>query len=128
MDSNFSLVLFRETSAQHFDIANGMYKIGISVRSKKCTALEWTDMVGIRDRTVETAARHAGYDIVTMVNATLRKGTMTMLPFHNFTAALHGSHPYDEEIGGECTHFCTTPLLWIPLWRTLRIAMDTAFQ
>ena len=128
MDSNFSLVLFRETSAQHYNIANGMYKIGISLRSKKCTPLEWTDMVGIRDRRVEMAARHAGYDIVPMTNATLRKGTMTMLPFHNFTAALHGSHPYDEKIGGECTHYCTTPFLWMPLWRTLRIAMDTAFQ
>ena len=128
MDSNFSLILFRETSAQHFDIANGMFKNGVTFRSKKCTPLEWTETVGIRNRIVETAARHAGYDIVPMTNATLREGTITMLPFHNFTAELYGSHPYDEEKGGECTHYCTTPFLWMPLWRTLRIAMDAAFH
>jgi hypothetical protein len=40
------------------------------------------------------------------------------LPFFNLTAQLHYLHP------SECTHYCSTPYLWMPIWRSLRLAMD----
>lgn len=125
-NATFSRVFFRETSAQHFDIAGGTYSHE-KHRSTKCTPLEWSNQVGTRDAATKVAAREAGYDIVSPTDSS-DESKLVMLPFHNFTAQLHGNHPYDPSRAiGECTHFCSTPLLWMPLWRTLRIALDTAF-
>ena len=134
-NATYSLLLFRETTAQHFDIPDGMYSYH-GHRSQKCTSLEWTDTVWRRDRTVLAAARAAGYNIVSPNNVSLGKHHMVSLPYHNFTAQLHDSHPsfedseslFHNESQGECTHYCSSPLLWVPLWRTLRIAVDTAYS
>jgi hypothetical protein len=128
-----SLLLFRETTAQHFDTPTGMYGMyDIDHRSMKCTPLEWTHEVGSRDRAVVDAARAAGYDVASPSEAASDK--LVILPFHNFTAQLYDSHPHDAgEFNNstnqqDCTHYCLSPFLWVPLWRTLRIAMDAAYR
>jgi hypothetical protein len=45
-------------------------------------------------------------------------GEIVILPFYDFTSKLYDLHP------GECTHYCSTPFLWLPLWRSFRVAMD----
>jgi hypothetical protein len=133
-NSTFSLVVFRETTAQHFDTPSGMYLL-VDRRSSSCTALEWTEDVGRRDQAVRNAAMAVGYDPVSPTESSYfgDRNKMVVLPFHNYTAELHGGHPidhghYNNITQGECTHFCSTPLLWVPLWRTLRITMDTALS
>ena len=134
-NATYSLLLFCETTAQHFDIPNGMYSYH-GHRSQTCTPLEWTDTVGKRDRTVLAAAQAAGYHIVSPNNVSLGKLQLVSMPYHNFTAQLHDSHPsvqdsnslFHNDSVGECTHYCSSPLLWVPLWRTLRIALDTAYS
>ena len=130
-NATFSLLLFSETTAQHFDTPSGHYKSGFPHRSRNCTRLEWTDAVGFRDRTVRNAAQKAGYEVVSPKGAEASSGKtkLIILPFHNFTAHLYESHPFFQknEPFGECTHYCTTPFLWVPIWRTFRVAMDTAY-
>jgi hypothetical protein len=46
---------------------------------------------------------------------------LTILPFREYTSQFHDLHAT-----GDCSHFCTTPSLWMPLWRTLRLALDNA--
>jgi hypothetical protein len=55
---------------------------------------------------------------------------VTILPFSEWTRPLHGLHPYNskdddndddgEETGGDCTHYCSSPFLYLPLWRSIR--------
>jgi hypothetical protein len=49
--ATFSRIFFRETSAQHFDIPGGTHQ-SEHHRGPSCTALEWTQYVGNRDRAV----------------------------------------------------------------------------
>ena len=52
---------------------------------------------------------------------------VTVLPFADFTKALHGLHPYEEAgggKGGDCTHYCSTPFVYYPLWRSIRMALQ----
>jgi hypothetical protein len=132
-NSTFSLVLFRETTAQHYDTPSGLYHF-LPHRSLECSSLEWTGEVGRRDQAVRNAALAVGYDLVSPERAMFGdRNKMVVLPFHNYTAELHAGHPndhgpYNNITRGECTHLCSTPLLWVPLWRTLRIALDAAFS
>ena len=132
-NSTFSLIVFRETTAQHFDTPSGLSHF-LPHRSEFCTPLEWNGEVGLRDQAVRNAAMAVGYELVSPSESCFDdKNKMVVLPFHNYTAELHAGHPIDRGIyknitKGECTHFCSTPLLWVPLWRTLRIALDAAFS
>lgn len=112
-NATFSLILYRETSAQHFDVPGGMYSKQHH-RSSNCSALEWTAEVGKRDRAVTKAAQDAGYQIVSPTGASLFADKLVVLPYHNFTAQLHDDHPLDGG-AGECTHYCSSPRLWMPL-------------
>ncbi len=129
-NSTFSLILFRETTAQHFDVPGGMYSHDLS--STNCTPIQWTENVGRRDRVVRDAALQAGYEVISSPrNASL--GKLVMLSYHNFTVPLHGIHPvnhgdFKNATNGECTHYCSTPFLWMPLWRTMRISLDAAYS
>jgi hypothetical protein len=61
---------------------------------------------------------------------------IAILPYYNFSAKLHDLHiildidsaKNKTEYRGECTHFCSTPFLWLPLWRSFRLAMDRQFS
>jgi hypothetical protein len=48
-------------------------------------------------------------------------GELVILPFRKFTHDLHYAH------GTECTHYCSSPHLWLPVWRALRLSMDRLF-
>lgn len=43
---------------------------------------------------------------------------LVLLPYRQYTDPLSYFHP------NECSHYCHDPHLWLPIWRTLRIAMD----
>jgi hypothetical protein len=46
------------------------------------------------------------------------KNELIYLPYRGYAVPLHYIHP------GECTHYCHHPHIWLPIWRSLRIAMD----
>jgi hypothetical protein len=50
---------------------------------------------------------------------------VTILPFAEWTRPLHDLHPYDDddEGGGDCTHYCSSPFLYMPLWRSIRVGI-----
>jgi len=39
-----------------------------------------------------------------------------ILPFYKITASRHDLHPQDN---ADCTHFCSSPMLYLPLWESL---------
>jgi hypothetical protein len=149
-EGNISLVAFRETSAQHHNntwIGGGEYK---GRTSNECvpTTIQMTDdaTFGWRDRVFTKAAQEIGYrvhlahprssldeikkkraiaKVDTATNTSTTSGTsihtsdIFILPFANFSFNFHELHKANE-----CTHYCSTPYLWYPIWISLRLSME----
>jgi hypothetical protein len=144
------LVAWRETSAQHFNTTHGEYSA--SVIQKGCNPIQRAPRPGytLRSDNMMEAARLANWtvawandpDFATTRPPPLIKagqkpsetssssgnsrgstilGELVILPFREFTHDLHYAH------GTECTHYCSSPHLWLPVWRALRLAMDRLF-
>jgi hypothetical protein len=55
---------------------------------------------------------------------------VVVLPYFNFTSQHHGMHPKGgdkEDDFQDCTHYCSSPYVYYPLWRSLRLAMERQF-
>jgi hypothetical protein len=109
---HLKLLAWRETSAQHYDTPGGHF-----IPDKP------TDYcVPMREEDFEGGNR-LGEMMRDVLN---RTGTgshqLTILPFREYTSQLHALHTGTEN---DCSHFCSTPSLWLQLWRTLRIAFDS---
>lgn len=121
---SFALLAWRETTAQHFNNPGGEFiRIGST-----CAPLATNDtLLGWRESLVQRAAQEMGYQI-TISDETMAYSSapeegheLFVLPFFNFTSSLHYLRPIG---GGDCTHFCSNPFVWKPLWRSLRLALD----
>jgi hypothetical protein len=131
---DISLFAYRETTAQHFDTPLGEWP-AISKPSHNFTPLTETKrrdpLFGWRKRDILDAVNKSGFTFVPvdpsgkipMPPLLLHsdKDEIAMLPFTEFTSDFHDLHP------NECTHYCSTPHLWIPLWRSLRLSMERRF-
>jgi hypothetical protein len=126
---NISLLAFQEVSAQHFNTTAGAWVRGTSntcvpLPTENSTLMS-SDRFRWRQHVLHASARQAGYNVVVATDASLprpkQKGgsdELVILPFYNFTVPLFDLHP------NKCTHYCSTPFLWMPIWRSLRLAMD----
>jgi hypothetical protein len=61
--------------------------------------------IGAGERSASDGAPASGPDLV-------------VLPYRDFMMPLHDLH------GKECTHFCASAYQYVPIWRSLRLAMD----
>ena len=129
-DTNLTLVAWRETSAQHFNSSGGHY--GIKREGNKCVPLGSNGEVeaeGYRIPLMKDAASMAGLSWVNILDpppdqAADTRNELVFLPYRNFTAPLYYMHPHDAE----CTHYCHTPFVWLPIWRNIRLALDRALR
>ncbi|KAL3943202.1 MAG: hypothetical protein SGBAC_002732 [Bacillariaceae sp.] len=124
-DANLTMLAWRETSAQHLDSDGGHY--GLATKSRKCVPISADHHAGFRRPIMQRAAENAGLRWRSLVEADFstqpvdkERNEIVFLPFRDYTVPLHYLHP------NECTHYCHTPYLWLPLWRSLRIALDRA--
>lgn len=134
-DNDVKLVAWRETSAQHFKIAGGHFptnqlKLASVIGSQGCHPMQHFEDE-YRIATVQRAANMSGYgwrDMLTDTDEEMAKANNTpeliFLPFRNFSSAFWDLHASDHD----CSHFCSTPHLWMPIWRMLRLAMDRTFE
>lgn len=126
---NPALIAFRETSAQHFNSTGGEYhgRVGDACAPNPANA----EVFGWRDREFLLVAQEQDFNIrhadhnntIASNNITTDKNKTAVneiyiLPFAKYSAKFHELHQ------GECTHFCSTPFLWYPLWRSLRLSME----
>jgi hypothetical protein len=128
---NISLLAFRETSAQHFNTTGGEWPQEKTRQSTgTCVPLQDDDnLVGWRDRLFWNMSRDRGYNLVVADPSKKEiadtpasdQQEIVIVPFLNFTRGLYDLHPK------ECTHYCSTPHIWYPLWRSLRLSMDWKF-
>ena len=144
------LLVHRETTAQHFDSLEGEFSMR-NMTAKGCVPMKHapmnSPMYNWRQKCVEKGAKKANIPVLYAgpampplpvsntigsnddLNGTQRVqpnnfnyNELVILPYHEFTSKMHRFHG-----GTDCTHYCSTPILYAPLWRSLRIAMDRQF-
>jgi hypothetical protein len=160
--SSSQLLIWRETSAQHFDADGGDWGLRktndtVSTSTNQCVPIRnfTTAAAAWRESKVLAAAKAQGYRVVSAMDTTTpyqldepptwsssqedevvmkddHSGShptppppppeLVILPWWNFTAQLHMMHPATE-----CTHYCYSPFLYVPLWKGLRLAMDRRY-
>lgn len=128
------LLVWREQSAQHFDAPGGHW--GQKFNSDNCTVLREPQTNWETVKTIQGVARNLNisfsspYDKnhhttaagVASSSSHKKNPHLHYIPFRDFTGQFHDIHPQ------ECTHYCSTPYLWLPYWRTLRIIMDQQLE
>ena len=113
------LLLHRETTAQHFATPTGSFVRDNPI--EQCRVLPLHNITSWRDEVIQRVFRN-----ITLTNhADLRLGWIPFFQFSLAQAKLHSSIVPNVGRGGpDCTHFCSTPFLWMPLWRGWRIALE----
>jgi hypothetical protein len=120
---SLKLVAWRQTTAQHYNEPGGHYRPEIDF-SSACVPIDLATDEDFRLPLMETASEKAGYTILDALDPSFQslprqdRNELVVLPFRQYTSGLHYLHP------GECTHFCNDPHVWLPIWRSLRIALD----
>jgi hypothetical protein len=100
-----NIVLFRETSAQHWNHTDtGYFALDGDSTLSSCTP--------VADSSPEYDWRNR--DVRQIIENEELKG-IHIIPFHDITAPLHDMHP-DSEVWEDCTHFCYFPQMWQPVW------------
>jgi hypothetical protein len=133
--SKVELLLWRETSAQHFPTDTGDFQLKIKDITE-CVPLHHNRTRSTKTRGVRKAAQEAGYRFLTLQEYVQNKDggreesttprritndnnpTLVMLPFYEYTRKLLHLH------AGECTHYCHSTDVWLPIFRGLRLALD----
>lgn len=137
---NFTLLAYRESTAQHFDSPDGDYYYQRNPNTTQCLPIRGGPNVGWREPIVKERATNAGFRVIRIDGPSIMAlprehpqnimtpapPEMVVLPFFNFTVPHHDLHPIEAGRNGEpdCTHFCSTPYLWLPVWRSLRLALE----
>jgi len=127
------LLAFRETAAQHFGADGGEYFLPrVTNEQQRCIPHPSQTTWGWREAMLSQVAREHNFTVKvadallgTTNNADDPPREIVWLPFLNFTTELYFLHPISR--GKDCTHFCQTPFVWMPLWRSLRLAVDRTF-
>jgi hypothetical protein len=126
---NFTLLMHRETTAQHFDALAGDFSLRSANASSRCVPVEYDANVSAwRERMVEQATKKALNKYVRIepplppISRNKKRPELLVIPYYNFTALHHHMHPSTE-----CSHYCSSPFIYYPLWRSLRLAMDRQY-
>lgn len=143
--SKVQLVVHRETSAQHFDIPGGDYSMWAKDKANRqdiCVKAIHDNTTYWREPALYQQAKQEGFNYIVAGTGGIHrdeiefrkpvapKRDILVLPWYKFTEPFYTSHQ-DKEPGSEgdpdCTHFCGSPFLYYPLWRSLRLAMDRQY-
>jgi hypothetical protein len=136
------LVAWREATAQHFNADNGYFPgnvPGFGLSDCRAASETTTTDAHFRVPILQQACANLGVAFVDAFDPAFssppsapaatgetppssfpsQRQELIMLPFFDFTRQLHYMHGTSE-----CTHFCHSSYLWLPVWRGLRLAMD----
>lgn len=138
---HYRLLFFRESSAQHFASDSGEFmpwwrqeeerqQMGNSSGSgdaPKCVKHALKSHVGWRYGALGRVAQAAGWKLSTSDSASSDDAAkeLIVIPFAQYTAELfflHPTHTVSKTL--DCTHFCQSPYLWWPVWRSIRLGME----
>jgi hypothetical protein len=135
---SFAFLGNRETAAQRNDNTGGEFDYGKKWHLADCVDEIPLDdrLFGWREILAKDIAEKYGYNVLTSDSSLLERSmnrtqihrskssTLFTIPFLNYTRRLGHIHKRkmnnNTEEFHDCTHyFCTSPFLWMPLWRSI---------
>ena len=134
--ANVPLLSWKETSTQHYETLGGHFSYRAIEEGTSCVPVPKDGFDSPRSMSITnwmsdlmrdmqwTLLSTAGQSDFMSAPSTPGKQELVMIPFRSFTSSLWEMHPAFPD----CTHFCSTPFLWLPIWRSLRVAIDRAIQ
>jgi hypothetical protein len=114
------LLVWRETSAQHFDSPGGHY--GPGMNSSQCVPTYGSrrhHWAGVRLPILQQTT--------TVQNVSTWNSTDSILfiPYREFTKGLFHLHNAQQVNGKQdCSHYCHTPYVWMPIWWHLKRGVE----
>ena len=127
------LIIWKETSTQHYNNTGGHYSWNTIEKQTSCAPIREAEIQSSLSTTnwmselinklnwTLLSTDHADFASIPYIDG---KQEIVMAPFRDFTSSLWEMHPPFPD----CTHFCSTPFLWLPIWRSIRMAMDRALR
>ena len=92
--------------------------IGSVVSSTAFPDLTFSYCQPLKDESAFDAQNWQNPIVVEMLQTLDPGGLIGIAPFFRLTAGHHDLHPSG---GRDCTHFCSAPLLWAPVWDYLAL-------
>jgi hypothetical protein len=120
------LLIWRETTTQHYFTTGGYYAKNLK---QPCSPLNESKLTttSVYMNAMVNVAKSMNWSYVytdepDFGHKPLRNDSreLVIIPFRQYTIPMHNLHPS----AGDCSHYCSTPYLWLPLWRSLRLAID----
>jgi hypothetical protein len=129
-EKKVKVVFYRETSAQHFDGMGGDFFLARNASQLgHCVPQSEHENGGWRDKYVADAAQLNDFTIFSAGRLPSKSDTnprLIVLPFFHVTRPFHDLHGWNVYAAHDmdCTHYCSVPYLWWPLWRSWRVALE----
>lgn len=136
-----NVIIWREPVSQHYDTLTGDYATVSRNAPVNCTehpylrsnSVHPPDKLSLYQVNMMRITQQMGLGTVNAGNmnssSSIGKGDgmpsgspLFVLPLTQYTRPIHYLHPG----GNDCTHICYTPLLWMPVWRSLRRVVENA--
>jgi hypothetical protein len=124
------LLIWRETTSQHYDNPGGHFdregldgetscvNVPLSEQTNQPAAVDWMQELVVQQMNWTMIDASAPNFVSTPRSSGQQE--LVMIPFRRFTSYLWDLHPGFPD----CSHFCSTPFVWVPIWRSLRLAID----
>jgi len=123
--SNLKLLLWRENSAQPYNSTGGHYVGGkTGVGCVRPTTEMLAEAGGFRYNATQQVLQQQQPQSSNNNNSS--QPLFRILPFRAYTMQFYDLHL--NSMQKDCSHFCSTPSLWLYLWRTLRLALEEAVR
>ena len=138
--SRVELIIQRETTAQHFDVPGGDFKEWNNKKGQdpsmryECVAHVPGESTNWREKYLDNAMSHHNFTRI-MAGPSMppllagNPPEVITLPYHNFTQRFPTMHPNggNATLLHDCTHYCSSPFIYMTLWRSIRLAMDRKY-
>ena len=114
---------YNKTGNQHFFHTNKMKEIANKLGINFISPIEGYTSFPINNVNMMDSSNADDGSGRTAINNTIQQNpknpSLHFIPYRDFTSQFPDIHRK-----GECSHFCSTPDLWVPIWRTLRLIVD----
>lgn len=126
------VIMWRERIAQHHHSEGGEWDLLPDDQPEKrvCHDVEfgWRAPYQWRENIIKKIILLHGMNIqwTNQTAVAVLPGAVFWLPIFERSLAWTSYHPSNMQKGSECTHFCHTPYLWLPIWEYMARALMSA--
>eukprot|EP00978_Attheya_sp_CCMP212_P012489 scaffold31161_cov56-Attheya_sp.AAC.5 len=129
VDTNLTMVAWQQTSSQHNPTEEGGHWYPGANLDAGCQPRDDVDILGYHMHDIVNASNAVNLTLLNAMDSRFHEqprstNELIVLPYREYTRPLHYMHSSNLD----CTHYCSTPYVWLPIWRSLRVGMERALS